>query len=333
MREKILLPFDESKILSSPETAFPYALLKANFGPELDAALCRRFINCYFDLNSKQEKFEISLSDHWCENYNITQSYLVSLSKSTFQSLKIDLTEFFKKSLQGNNYIYGKSELSFLPDQIPHVLGPFHYFITGYDDYKGVFRVRLFDGNHQYYAVEVPFRDTEDSLWCGSEDIVTFQLWTVDKSVEIPLKMPNIARELEDYVLSKNSKWQYSKDKSFGMQAIDDLNAYLYQRAKEVDPLEIYYLRALADHKYFMKERILYLAEKGEISDEWIPYANDVYVLAEPLVMLGEQYNQTRDFSIAQEIHERIERFMEIEKSYLPKVLEQIVWHWDEVRE
>ena len=333
MREKILLPFDESKILSSPETAFPYALLKANFGPELDAALCRRFINCYFDLKSKQEKFEISLSDHWCENYNITQSYSVSLSKSTFQSLKIDLTEFFKKSLQGSNYIYGKSELSFLPNQIPDILGPFHYFIIGYDDMKGVFHIRVFDSNHQYYAVEVPFRDTEDSLWCGSEDIVPFQLWTVDKSVEIPLKMPNIARELEDYVLSKNSKWQYSKDKSFGMQAIDDLNAYLYQCAQEGKNLEVYYLRALAEHKYFMKERISYLAEKEEISKQWILYANDVYVLAEPLVLLGEQYNQTRNLAIAQEIHARIERFMKIEKSYLPKVLEQIVWHWDAVRE
>jgi hypothetical protein len=212
-------------------------------------------------------------------------------------------------------------------------LGPFHYFIIGYDDLNGVFYFRLFDSNHQYYAIEVPFGNLELSLWSRSEDIVPFQLWTVDKSVEIPLKMSNIARELEDYVLSKNSKWQYSKDKSFGMQAIHNMNVYLYQRAKEDDPLEIYYLRALADHKYFMKERIFYLAEKGEISDEWIPYANDVYVLAEPLVMLGEQYNQTRDFSIAQEIHERIERFMKIEKSYLPKVLEQIVWHWDEVRE
>lgn len=333
MREKILLPFDESKILSSPETAFPYALLKANFGPELDAALCRRFINCYFDLNSKQEKFEISLSDHWCENYNITQSYSVSLSKSTFQSLKIDLTEFFKKSLQGSNYIYGKSELSFLPNQIPDILGPFHYFIIGYDDLNGVFYVRVFDSNHQYYAIEVPFENIELALWSRLEDIVPFQLWAVDKSVEIPLKMSNIARELEDYVLSKNSKWQYSKDKSFGMQAIDDLNAYLYQRAKEDDSLEIYYLRALADHKYFMKERIFYLAEKGEISDEWIPYANDVYVLAKPLVDLGERFNQTKDVSMAEEIHGRIKQLMEAEESYLPKVLKQIVWHWDEVRE
>lgn len=82
-----------------------------------------------------------------------------------------------------------------------------------------------------------------------------------------------------------------------------------------------------------MRERIAYLAQVGEIFDEWNSNANDVYVLAKPLVDLGERFNQTKDVSMAEEIHGRIKQLMEAEESYLPKVLEQIVWHWDEVRE
>ena len=73
-----------------------------------------------------------------------------------------------------------------------------------------------------------------------------------------------------------------------------------------------------------MTERIVFLHSYGAISSDWISYADQVERLGDEVRRIGEKYNATKDDDQIQDLKFNMFEAIEIEKRYLPLVLEEL---------
>ena len=105
---------------------------------------------------------------------------------------------------------------------------------------------------------------------------------------------------------------------------VDFFRTLYAEVASRGECLNAVYLRAFAEHKYFMGKSVTYLAQKGLISARHRESADRVATLGREVLALGAEYHQSRDARVAQRLLEKMRDMLAVERQYLPKVLEQL---------
>lgn len=316
MRRKWSNPFDENPISRCyPYISFPYSIIRSHSGDEYQKWLCGKYINCYFKPQSVKHKFINSVYDGWSTVPKIVFYQGFDLSKEMSKTLCIDIPFIIKKAIIDGAYPYGQcSERFVYPEHdIPEDIY-FDYILTGFDDVRKIFFMTGFSIKHGYHHLEISYSDYVQSLYQNSKKHIVIHLWKYNPNAEYRLDLKVISRDLEDYLYSKNSIPQYEDGRSFGLCACSALGEYLAQEESFVDPMLPQYLRGYWEHKYFMNERIRYLAGEQVICHTALPFAEQVLQLAE----------QVKEADNGIRIQHLIQESIAIEQVYLRQVLAYI---------
>jgi len=327
MKRIHLLPFDVNTVTHCyPYISFPYSIIHDNMDLNFEKWQCGKYINCYFKESSQAHKFIISVHDNWSTDKKILKNQVISFSKETFKAFQYNIPLIIKKALLSGAYPYiecsqkyiisnnnDESEESFI-----------HCLINGYDDIRKVYYVNFINPDNELESCEVEYERFETALFNNSKRGIHINLWKYNPEAEIVLDLNEIKNDLEDYFHSKNSKPQYNKDRSFGLQAIADLKSYFLTEAQKRNLLDIKYLRGFLEHKIFMAERMKYLCSENIIDSDILSHVINVHSLAEKIYKLGIEYNETLETDKVDELLHLIDDTVNIEKSYISIVINNI---------
>lgn len=316
MRKKWSNPFDKNPISCCyPYISFPYSIVHAHSGDEYQKWLCGKYINCYFKPQSVRHKFINSVYDGWSTVQKIFFYQGFNLSKEMLKTLRIDIPFIIKKAILDGAYPYGQcSERFVFPGHDISEDTYFDYILTGFDDIRKIFFMTGFSIEHGYRHLEISYSDYVQSLYQNSKKHIVIHLWKYNPNAEYRVDLKVISRDLEDYLCSKNSITQYEDGRLFGLCACSALGEYITQGESVGDSALPLYLRGYWEHKYFMNERIRYLAEENMICNTAIAFAEQVLQLAEQV--------KVADNGIW--IQNLIQESIAIEQVYLPQVLANV---------
>lgn len=323
MKKKCQLPFIEPKIMSYDRFAFSWGVIKGNLGDEYNKILSRKFINCYFAESFPYEKFVISTMDSLSEKQNVVLNQTLDLHKDVASVLKLDFVSLIKKCISNGYYVFSSCPCAFFDEDAPQNL-KVNFLVVGYDSINGIFSIKAFNGEGYLSTYEVNDKEFVDRLLNLPKENIVLQFWRFNKDNQIDLDLPTIETEFDDYINSKTSLVQYTKNKVYGIKAFENLNEYFKKQLELGCPLEREYLQSVADHKYCMWKRLKYFAQQQIVSNEYVVVAEQVYKLSICVLGVGLEYNATSDRITGKKAIEYLSNLIEKEREYLPKVLEEL---------
>lgn len=328
MKKIFTLPFDENpESCCYPYICFPHAIICAQTSTdEYNKWLCGKYINCYYKDKSNGHKFIISVYDNWSGGKKIMIYQCINFSKEIMKKMKVNIPLTIKKLLLNGIYPYGKCRESYIVRSDPSDTGLTDYIITGYNDIKKVFIIRLFDKNKELIKREVYYEEYVSALYDNANRNIQIHAWKYNDRAEYSLNFSEIINDLEDYIHSRNSKPQYPDNRTFGLQAIEDLKNYFLLQSETGANIDERYLRGYYEHKYFMEQRIKYLCSLNILPSELLECAENVSLMAQQVMNEGKNYNVSQDGAAAKELLRLTAESIEIERNYLPEVSASLQW-------
>jgi len=331
MRKIVILPFDDKPItVMYHNIAFPMGIIQGNAKTDLIPWLCGKYINCYFDPKSPQNKFNICISDNWTIIDKIIFKQSIAIDRELFSDLHFDILTLLRKMLSYGHYVHGNCNEEFIPGKYSYQKAyfPHDFLLIGYNDISKCFSSvgYLNDGYFQRY--EIPYENMLNSMITMKRERFEFNFRTYNQDAEYSINLELIKEGLTDYIKSENTLKQYQGDKSYGLESLKTLSEFFIQQAEQNKRIDNRYTRGLMEHKYFMRLRIDYLLQNGYINDEsYLGLTQEVYNISERIHMLGLKINMTGNISPIHKIHEYITIMNSIENEYLPKVLRELENH------
>ncbi len=324
MKKAHYLPFYEPQFVCYNHLMCANAIIKANVKEKLPILMTSKYINCYYKEDSINHKFVISIYDHWCTAQKIMQNQSVNLLKEVYQSQNIDMILMIKKMLCNNSYVFGQCNRIYIEPNSHEEDPPFNFVISGFDDSKRVFIIHGLDMMEHFLCVECDYLKFVNSLFDTFKPNIAFTLWHYNTDVLIDFDLPNIIFELEDYVDSGNRRNHYIYDKVYGIKAIEKLADHIRENAEHNN---YFYLKKLLLHKTYMKERIECLIKYNFIECRWMKEAEDAEKNIQDALYKLSLFYDSQNFSLIDQISSLIIHTNEIEKNYLPIVLENLKFH------
>ena len=324
MKKRFELPIEPPQFICYNHITCANAIIRANIFDNIDKLFCSKYINCYFKESSTKHKFIISIYDNWCTTQKVMQYQLINLSKDIFLSENINVVLMIKKCLLFGSYVFGQCSYNCLVGNGGVDYSLFNYVITGYDDIAHEFTMYGVDNLDNYLCHKIGYEDFINSLYSTNKQNISFSMWRHNKNAEVVIDLQNIIFELEDYINSENRRKHYVEDKIYGLASLKKLGEFFLECAKNKESLSEQYLRKIAIHKYYMKERIRYFVERKLIKKDWLSYSELVEVYGQQILDLGIKYNQIFDTTIVDELTTIIFGIIDIEQNYLTKVLYEL---------
>ncbi len=324
MKQKLNLPFAAPETVCYPHVTFAHCILKGNMGEGFDALMCERYLNCCYRKEPSNRRFHNCVADHWSTARGVVDYQKVGFLKQVWLAHGLRIETVLKASLGEGAYPFGQCPRYVVEPLCEDRSAEFDFAITGYDDEKGCFFVKGFDLDDVYHDYEIPYVVFEQAILQSRHKGVNFDLWSYHEGADATLDVAKVCRELSDYLNSTGSGGVRADNKYFGVEAIEALIADFDAAAGRGECLNAVYLRGFAEHKYFMGKIVTHLAEKRLISAIHRESADHVATLGWEVLALGEEYNQTCDACVAQQLLDKMRDTLAVERQYLPKVLEQL---------
>lgn len=325
MRRKVILPFDDHPYsVMYQGTAFAMGIIQGNATEDIVPWLCGKYINCSFYKNRKNQ-FMISISDSWGLDDKILFHQQVNLYPELYSALyTYDIIELLRRMIGKGCYPRGVYNEEFVPGKWSYQKKYYaHDFILiGYDDVSQNFLSAGYLEDEKFQRFLIPYESMRMALVSLKTEkfIADFYKYNTDAKYELNLK--RIADELTDYICCKTSQKIYSKDGSWGMDALRQLANYFVNTSENKRYLDYRYTRGILEHKFFMQMRIDYLSKNGYLRDcSYSQQAQRVYKMAESVHMLALKYILTGKQEIVVHIHSIINDILSVENDYLSAVL------------
>ena len=320
MKKRFELPIEQPQFICYNHITCANAIIRANMLENIDELFCSKYINCYFKESSTKHKFIISVYDNWCTTQKVMQYQLINLSKNIFLSENINVTLMIKKCLLFGSYVFGQCSYNCLMGDHGADNSLFNYVITGYDDITHKFTMYGVDNSDNYLCHKIRYEDFINSLYDTNKQNISFSMQQYNKDTEVAIDIQNVIFDLEDYINSRNRHKHYVEDKIYGLASLKKLGEFFLESTKNKALLPEQYLRKIAIHKYYMRERIRCLIKHDLIKEDWLSYAELVEVYGQQILDLGVRYNYILDTTIIDELNNIISEIINIEQKYLPKV-------------
>ena len=324
MKKRCFLSVEQPQYISFPNQTFANSIVLANAKEKKSIIWCSKYINCYFREDVKGYSFIIATEDQFWTRQDIMQMQKIDLSMETIQSAKLNLGLIIKKCLLNGCYVSGQCNGKKLDNNISTGTSPFVFLIAGFDDLRHKFLVCGIDSDEQFKCFDIQYQPFLTALTDNDFSDMILYLWRYNKDANISLGLPYIITELKHYINSSCSSNIQGDDKVYGIKAIEALSRYFYETANKNRRLREAELHAFYMHKFFMKQRVEVLAQLGFVDSRWLTEAEEVRQIGENVFELGKQYNSQQTEKLAKKLVEQIEKTVNLELFYLPKVLSEI---------
>lgn len=323
MEKKCQLPFVEPEIMSNAYYAFSWGVIKGNLGDEYDKILSRKYINCYFEKPFQNEKFVIATVDALSEKQNVILNQALNLHKEVASALRLDFVSMIKQCILNGYYVFNTCP-SICFNESDSQNSKTKFLVIGYDSINERFIIKASNQVGCLNTYEVNDREFIDRLLNLPKENIELKFWRFNNDNPLILDLSAIVAEFSDYINSKTSLVQYTKNKIYGFEAFERLIEYLKEKLLLGQPFKRELLQSVVDHKYCMWKRLKYFAQQQIISREYVASAEIVYKLSTSVFSLGLEYNVIADRSTGEKVIESLTNLTEKEKEYLPKVLEEL---------
>ena len=258
MKQKLNLPFAAPETACYPHVTFAHCILKGNMGDGFDALMCERYVNCCYIKSRADRRFHNCVCDHWSTARGVVDYQKVSFLKEVWVAHGLQIEQVLKACLREGAYPLGQCPRYVVEPLCADRLAEFDFAITGYDDEKGCFFVKGFDLDNLYHDYEIPYAVFEEAILQNRHKGVNFDLRSVREGADVSLRLAKVRGELSDYLNGTCSGGVLLDDKFFGVEAIEALISEFEAAASRGECLNAVYLRAFAEHKYFMGKSVTY---------------------------------------------------------------------------
>lgn len=323
MEKKVVLPFEDSPYaLMYHYIAFPMGIIQGNAKDDITPWLCGRHINCWFD-KEWINQFCVCVSDNYGVSDHIITNETVSVFSESFEDLLGDPLQLFRRMIDIGTYPNGSYNEEFIPGKYYYQKEYYShdFLLIGYDDIEQQFISVGYLADQQFHRFVIPYANMEQALKTLQSSKMSYTFWMYNPNARFELNLNRIINDLSDYLRSTTSLKIYSKHRTWGMGAIEEL-ANMFSKAEKIDPR---YTRGLMEHKFFMQMRMNYLFEHGYLNKKsYCSSSAQIYKMAESVRMLSLKYSFTKNRSIVDKICEIIREMQRLEAEYLPDVLNDL---------
>ncbi len=304
MKKKLSLPFYIFEdFCGYPFEMLPYSILKANDG-DFSKTSAELFINPCFKIEDSKPMFVTSIFDNWFTQRQILGYEYAVLSKELLSVLKTSLPTLFKKYLQSGSYPYCYLWLS-------GNVNVYDYAVFGFDDIKKVFLVSYIDGNGSQKCAEMGYAQFEEKIFSVNGTSMIY-FWRYNQSRNSVPNLNSMANDLKDYLNSVTSKPLLTEGYNYGINGIAMLKNHIQGLKDGTDCQRL--LHGFCIHKYFMHERVKYLAVQGTVDAKYAEISGSVF----------ENAKKAAQSASITDICKLIEQTIDAEKEYLPLILKSI---------
>lgn len=304
---KHVLPFAlDAPSISYHNKAFPLGVMKANL-KNFDIWMCNKLIQCVYEHG--YDRYNLFDEDIWSCQDNVTATQSFHVFPEIFRYPSFDILGIVKDMLDHGYYAGGLNNEKYVRAKkayqaYDHV---HDYIIFGYDDEKSVFKSAGYVANQKYEYFDLYYDDYIESLknFCFKRMAIFFH--RIDGSVEPVIKIDEIKRKTEDYLLSRKNKTTVSAADLYGISVWRKLASHFANLTEDKYP-DIRASRAMLEHKTIMLDRIRLLAEMNFIPDACKAYEEAVVQPSYIAYMLCLKFTMTEKRELLQRIAELIEQ-------------------------
>ena len=280
--------------------------------------IIQKYINCFFKPDAKSTKFFISVYNAWSFNNKVFFKQRVDLDKGILDQVGINIMLILRNAIARQMYPYGVCDENVIANAPPGTYTEdCHYIITGLDDIRKMFFVKYISPINGYYEKGIDYETYFKSIFSLPTRNIVIDTIKYNPESDLSVNLTPVANDLEDYIMSRDSYPQHPNNRVFGFEAVNSFAEYLLSSTAVSDVYVPRYLLGLKEHKQTMLRRIELLAEQQVVDSAWIKYAADV-------VNLADSITPSDGVAKANEYCETIKNTIEIERAYLPRVLEEI---------
>lgn len=180
----IELPIEQKPALMSYHyAAFPLSIIQGNGKDNVIPWLCKKGINCCFDIRPWMNRFHVGLFDISGVNDGILHHQHIYLSKNMYSQLKIDMLQLLLLSLNEESYISGYCNERYIPSKNAYKQFDYmhDYLLYGYDDKERVFYSLGYTDTMMYQSYKIPYDSMKESLDKSIDNKIEFNLWNYNK--------------------------------------------------------------------------------------------------------------------------------------------------------
>lgn len=323
----VKLPIEIDPIVKSYQyVAFPMSMIQAHGKENVTPWLCKKCINCCFDLEPRENRFIACLNDSYGLKDNVLKHQHIRLNKSTYELAGIRYIDFIKTVLDDKNYVTGycnekyiSAKKSYMREDYMH-----DYMIYGYNDDEKIFYSLGYTSSMQYETYTISYGEFVSSILVNNDVDIEFNMWRFNdaKIYELDLdSIISIEKDLEEYMSSTYSGENWKDDYVFGMTAMKYLRDYF----SEAEYIDIRFTRAYMEHKYLMLTRLEQLAKvtKSDFT-EWIDAYKLIYDNATLIHNLGIKYDITGNTKSRGKVVSLMDEILTRENMIIPALIERL---------
>ena len=322
--DEIKLPIEIDPIIKSYHYAtFPMSIIQANGGDRIIPWLCKKYINCCFDLRAVRNHFLICLYDSYGVEDHVLNHQHICLADYEYAELNIDCVQLAQKMLSAGNYITGNYNEKYIPNKYSYNKHDYShdYFLYGFDSRSELFYSLGYTASEKLESFTIPFENFRKSVELNTDKRIEFNFWKYNNENEYKLELPDIIQDLEDYCYSTNSKDGWKKYYVFGLTAMKML-CELFTDNKELD---LRYTRAYLEHKYLMLTRLEYINKNTDCYlAQYLDEYENVYNKSKVIHNLCIKYHITGSNTIIDSIAKLMNEILSYESLTLPNIISQL---------
>lgn len=330
----IELPFDEHPVVCQYlNNTIILGIIQANaerYKKDVTPWICSKFINCsYLDKNTNV-RFSVQVFDGDATNDGKIKCVTFHMEREQFERYNGKyIFDFFEDIISSGDYITGIFNERYIPEMSAYNNYDYHhtYLLYGFDRTNREFYSAGFLKNNQYEKYSIRYNDLYKSVCETTQTSIRIDALKYDQSAEYVVNYPRILQVFEDYINSENNmRSGYPEEELFGLDALRALTRYYSEWIlNDSGRFDIRYTRGLADSKRITALAIRYLFKYFNLPDiEYAKSAEQVSKYASLIYNLGLKYNLTGKKDGLSRVLEYFDKIIEIEKSYMPKVLKDL---------
>lgn len=319
------LPFDDfPKLESHFHITFLYSIISGNIGDKYYPWICNQYVNCALDMSGNSVKFLLPEDDNGSMAINLTSYQFIELSKKTYREV-IDIPLLFKNIISSGYYINGSFCAKSISDEYlcNSLDGKGDYVMTGYDDLQKVFILKGFNNHNKLKTFYVSYELFISVLLEIQRKVIRLHIWNFNSIEELSVDCNKLAMQLGEYINSSSNSGL--KNRIYGVDAIkklcDNIELQIYSK-RSVDEL---FIKNIFEHKWFMFERIKYLAQMQYIDIKYMRSFDSIYHSFSESLSSLKKYNEAKDVTMSYKAIENIREGLNEEIECITGVINNLI--------
>ena len=235
----------------------------------------------------------------------------------------MDVIGFVKDALTNGLYVSGQWNERYIPRKTAyHTFDRMHEFLLyGYDEVEQVLFFVGYLDHTSYKKYRVRYQDFINALFNIQDSALCVSLFRLSEHLDCRPDNDKMMHGLRDYYESKDTV-RFDADGVFGLKALDcfirEMENAMGRDSKNIDQR---YVRSFFEHKQMMQIRMLYLFEKGYITQDAYQQFQAIAQCAYTVHLLAVKHQMTKEKELFCHIIDLIKTCQDKEKNWFAQNL------------